>query len=123
MVEAIQTSSENLLTVINDILDFSQIDSGNMKLRAKTFDLHKLVQSTSESVIPALAKKSLDIVHMHQEGATLYGDESRIRQCLLNLLTNAAKFSDHNIIVIRTDIKESDEKNSTALLTISVEDR
>lgn len=124
MLRAIQTSSQNLLGVINDILDFSQIENGTMRLRAKVFNLHHLVQSTCESVTPALVAKSLDLVHIH-EGSTrlLEGDAGRIRQCMLNLVTNATKFSSDNIIIIRTVLSEEVEEARLALLTISIRDR
>lgn len=126
MAHSIQTSSQNLLAIINDILDFSQIEQGALQLRPYTFDLDELVCVSIESLMPAVIAKNLDVIHVKlgdPQSNSLYGDEGRIRQCLLNLLSNAVKFSSNDIIEITTRVDPLPGPHRAALLTVSVADK
>lgn len=126
MVGAIQTSSSNLLGVINDILDFSQIEQGAMTLRSTSFNIVTLVQSTLESVTPAMLDKKLDVVHIHETPrlTALHADQGRIRQCIINLVSNAIKFSSNDIVTVRTKVENvAGCEENMARLSIAVQDR
>lgn len=125
MITSIQTSSTNLLAVINDILDFSQIEQGAMILRPSRFELDELVQAALETITPAMLERKLDVVHLHETASivSLFGDQGRIRQCVINLVSNAIKFSSDSIIIVRTRVDTAETRPSVGRLSIAVEDR
>ena len=100
--ESISVSGEALLTIINDILDFSKIEAGRFELESIPFDLEKTVRTASELIRPNAAKKGLDLV-LEAEGEPpprLLGDPGRIRQIVLNLLSNALKFTESGRVTV-----------------------
>jgi CheY-like chemotaxis protein len=96
-VEAIRISGENLLAIINDILDFSKIESGKMELSPHAFDLVECVESAIDLFAPRAAEKAIELTCSIGDGTPAYvlGDETRLRQILVNLVGNAVKFTDH----------------------------
>ncbi len=95
-VEAIQFSATSLLTIINDILDFSKIEAGKLTLEKANFRLRGLVRNTVSLVSAAAQAKNLEINVTIDDGVPdlLAGDAVRIRQVLLNLLSNSIKFTE-----------------------------
>jgi len=92
----IATASRTLLTVVNDILDFSKIEAGQVELDAHPLDPSRFVVETMELVSAQAQEKGLEL-HVAIDGAlpaAVAADGSRLRQVLLNLLTNAIKFTD-----------------------------
>ena len=109
--QTILKSASALLNIINDVLDFSKIEAGKMQIIEAPFDLHACVQDAAALLVPVADAKGLEIcVDFRQElPAWVTGDEPRLRQCLLNLLGNAVKFTDDGHIEIearRTDAGE-----------------
>jgi PAS domain S-box-containing protein len=100
--EVVRNSGDALLGVINDILDFSKIEAGRLELERAPFDLRESVESALELVAAGGAKKGLDIAYdMDPEvPPAVVGDVTRIRQVLINLLTNAVKFTEHGEVVL-----------------------
>ena len=94
-LETINTSSESLLAIINDILDFSKIESGKMDLDLREFDLSTCVEETLDLLAPKAAEKKLDLLYELDDGipASIRGDSLRLRQVLVNLFSNAIKFT------------------------------
>ena len=94
-LETINTSSESLLTIINDILDFSKIESGKMELDLREFDLRACVEETLDLLSAKAAEKTLDLVYEMDDEipAVIRGDSLRLRQVLVNLFSNAIKFT------------------------------
>ncbi len=94
--ETIRTSGESLLTIINDILDFSKIEAGRMDLEHRPFELGRAVESALDVVGPLAAAKGIELAYAMEAGTpqTIVGDETRLRQILVNVLNNAVKFSD-----------------------------
>ncbi|PWD97632.1 sensor histidine kinase [Marinilabilia rubra] len=97
-LEVIKSSGENLLNIINDIIDISKIESGQLKIKQETFDLHSLLgelQDISENLIFQGRKPIEIIVHKGSENKNFFikTDPFRLHQILLNLLTNAIKFT------------------------------
>ncbi|MGC9526674.1 MAG: PAS domain S-box protein [Limnospira sp.] len=93
------TAGRNLLTLINDILDISKIEAGRMDLYLEPFDIASLVESVLATAQP-LVKKNHNLLHIEcrDDIGTMYADVTKVRQILLNLLSNAAKFTtDGNI--------------------------
>ncbi|MFN2464292.1 MAG: PAS domain S-box protein [Candidatus Dormibacteria bacterium] len=94
--DTIGRSADSLLTIINDILDFSKIEAGMMDIEEIEFDLLPVVEGAAELVAPRAAEKGLELVVVVDQEVprTVRGDPVRIRQVLVNLLTNAIKFTD-----------------------------
>jgi signal transduction histidine kinase/CheY-like chemotaxis protein/HPt (histidine-containing phosphotransfer) domain-containing protein len=94
-VKDIHTSAVSLLDIINDILDHSKIQSGKMDIIPEHYDFHSLVGNI-ESIIRFLAEKKHIAFHLIMDSEIpryLYGDDVRLRQVLLNILSNAIKFT------------------------------
>ncbi len=98
----IRDSAESLLTIINDILDFSKIDAGKLTLEMGEFELVPLVESVVEILAPRTVAKGVELVSFVPPPlrGRLRGDSARLRQILLNLAGNAAKFTDRGSISI-----------------------
>lgn len=93
-VQDIHSSGQHLLALINDILDLSKIEAGRMKLSPTAFDVKELLAEVQATVAPLIAKKSqLLTVQYPEELPPLTADRFRIKQVLLNLLSNAHKFT------------------------------
>jgi len=116
-VATIRSSSESLLAIINDILDFSKIESGKLDLERAPFCLRDCVEEGVELLAPEAAGKGLELaVDIEPQVAEwVYGDVTRLRQILVNLVANAVKFTEKGevIVAIGTGIGEggSDELN------------
>lgn len=95
-VRTIQVSGEMLLSVINDILDFSKIESGKLELESVALDVRALVRDIYDVQLSKAKEKSLKFeVSMHTYVPPfIVGDVTRLRQILLNLVSNALKFTD-----------------------------
>ncbi len=98
----IRDSGDTLLTIINDILDFSKIEAGRMDLERHPFDLRECIESALDLVSPRAAEKQLDLAYelKGEPPQTLVGDVTRLRQVLLNLFTNAVKFTERGEVVL-----------------------
>ncbi|MCR4727975.1 MAG: response regulator [Lachnospiraceae bacterium] len=96
----LKSSSDNLLDVVNDILDFSKIDAGRMSLTEAPYDVGALIEDVKNIVSVRLSNKAvaftIDVDPTLPR--VLIGDEVRIRQILINLLGNAAKFTGKGLI-------------------------
>ncbi|TAO00209.1 MAG: response regulator [Phormidium sp. SL48-SHIP] len=116
-VSTISRSAQHLLTLINDILDFSKLEAGEMELDAIDFDLDRCI----EDIVDVMATQVEDKVSL--ELATLIdpdvprhlrGDPARLRQVLLNLVSNAIKFTERGEVVIQAAL-ESEQHNSATI--------
>jgi signal transduction histidine kinase len=94
-------AGRHLLALINDILDLSKIEAGRMELNLETFALSPLIYGVVKTIEPLAAKNSNRVaVHCAEAIGTLHADQMRLRQALLNLMSNANKFTDHGTISI-----------------------
>ena len=107
-VEMIQSSTENLLVVINDILDFAKIESGNITLEKIPFDIGKTVQDAARSLNFQANEKGLllRIVGANEPLPLALGDPYRLRQVLVNLISNAIKFTHRGAITISINARQ-----------------
>jgi signal transduction histidine kinase len=94
-------ASRHLLALINDILDLSKIEAGRMELNLDTFALAPLIDDVVKTIEP-LAAKNGNAVAIHCDGqiGTMHADQMRLRQGLLNLMSNANKFTERGTITI-----------------------
>jgi signal transduction histidine kinase/DNA-binding response OmpR family regulator len=94
--ETIHTSGEALLTIINDILDFSKIEAGRIELDAHPFILSETIEGALDVMGPIAATKGVELLYDLDPDlpATVVGDGGRLRQIVLNLLSNSVKFTE-----------------------------
>jgi signal transduction histidine kinase/DNA-binding response OmpR family regulator len=91
----ILSAARHLLSVINDVLDLSKIEAGRMELFPETISLAGLAREVVTTIQPLIAAKGNTLeVLMPEEPGTLHADPMRVKQCLLNLLSNASKFTE-----------------------------
>jgi PAS domain S-box-containing protein len=103
VIRVIDQNSERLLGLIEDLLTFSRIEVGRLVLNARELDLSSLVERVCLAVRPALEKASLTLVRdVPAKPSTVYGDPGQLERVLLNLLTNAVKFTpDGGTVTVR----------------------
>jgi len=119
----IKTSANSLLSIINDVLDFSKIEAGKLELESIDFSLDEIMNYLAPVVTMKSQEKENLEVHFdiaQNVPRFLKGDPLRLGQVLVNLATNAVKFTDEGEIVISTRLVE--EKNDRMVLSFSVSD-
>ena len=99
-IDVIEQSGETLMKVINDILDYSKVEAGKMQLESTLFNLENLISSISSLFLERSLEKNLELIStIHSDTPThFYGDPTRITQILVNLLSNAFKFTEQGEI-------------------------
>ena len=102
-LETAQYSAEALLTILNDILDFSKLEAGNLEFEAIEFDLARTITSVVNLLSSRAQHAGLQLNYEIEPGlpANLLGDVGRLRQVLLNLVSNALKFTERGSVTIR----------------------
>ena len=120
--ETVKTSAESLLAIINDILDVSKLEAGKVDLEAIDFDLTNLVEDVAELLAPKAAEKNLEIACYLDDGAqgAFTGDPTRLRQVLLNLVSNAVKFTERGFVAV--EVKSQPRPTGAARLRVEVSD-
>ena len=98
--ETIRVSGDALLSIINDILDFSKIEAGRMDLEEQPFDLQECIETSMDLLRFKAAEKDLELAYEMDSRvpSTIVGDVTRLRQVLVNLLTNGVKFTEQGEI-------------------------
>jgi signal transduction histidine kinase/DNA-binding response OmpR family regulator len=100
--DTVRTSGDALLTIINDILDFSKIEAGKLDLEEQPFDVRECIESALDLFRLRAADKGLDLAYQlePQVPAAIVGDVTRLRQIIVNLLSNSVKFTESGEIVV-----------------------
>ena len=119
----IVSASHNLLDLVNGVLDISKIEAGKMELINKEYNSQELFNSLSTMVIPRIGDKPIDFktVIASDIPPVLKGDTGKLKQIILNLLTNAVKYTDKGFIKYRVECI-NDYKNNQTKLIITVTD-
>jgi signal transduction histidine kinase len=101
-LDKIQAAGSHLLMIINDLLDLSKIEAGKMELYPELFQLAMLINNVMLTIQPLVDKNLNTLVLDNQiaEDTTIFADQTRLRQILLNLLSNAAKFTKKGTITL-----------------------
>ena len=122
-VSTIKLSSDNLLSIINDILDFSKIEAGKMELVPQSYNLLSPLYSLQNTIDVRIGERPLDFkISIKRDMPTqLYGDEVRVQQVILNLLTNAVKYSNQGHIELIVDYEKI--ADDEIMLKITVKDQ
>jgi len=116
----IHRSGKHLLGLINDVLDLSKVEAGQMELHIEDADIRVLITETAGTVRPLIDQNDNELVMaLGGDVGQFQTDVTRIRQILLNLLSNAAKFTKSGVITLSADITSSDDQR---WLEISVRD-
>ena len=115
-------SSESLLTVINDVLDFSKIEAGKMEFEKVPFNLQDMVENVVQMFAVKTEEKGIELISVVNRSvpAMAQGDPIRIGQILINLISNAVKFTAEGQVVVRVSVE--DEQNDDIILRFDVTD-
>jgi CheY-like chemotaxis protein len=113
--EIIFSSGESLLGIINDILDFSKIDSGKLELENAPFNLGESIEEALDILAPKASEKKLDLAYQLEEQmpAWVVGDAMRLRQVLINLVSNAIKFTETGEVVVQVESLSPTNRSQT----------
>ena len=119
-VDTIRRSGKTLLALIDDILDLSRIEAGRLELGSAAFDPRRLVADVVASITTAATQKGLSLEARCADDLppVLRGDESRLRQVLLNLAANAVKFTEHGSVCIEAGHRALPDGRVELVLTV-----
>jgi signal transduction histidine kinase len=121
-LDRVLRAARHLLALINDILDLSKIEAGRMELHLESFPLGPLIQDVVHTMEP-LAKKNSNrmVVDIEQHIGTIHADQIRFRQALLNLASNANKFTENGTVTIAAR-KNPQHEDGHDWITVAVTD-
>ena len=103
-LQKIRAAGKHLLGLINDVLDLSKIEAGKMRLYLETFEVHPIVQEVAETARPlVLARGNRLEIQCARDIGQLREDVTKVRQVLLNLLSNAAKFTENGVVLLTVE--------------------
>ncbi|GAB6989698.1 PAS domain-containing hybrid sensor histidine kinase/response regulator [Paenibacillus pini] len=106
----ISKSGNHLLALINDILDISKIESGKMELDPETYSLSSLIQDVLTTMEPLVAGSGNKLHTICREEGNLTADVTKLRQILINLLSNSNKFTEHGTITFEIEKENRNQK-------------
>lgn len=120
-VMKINASAEMLLGIVNDILDYSKIEAGKLKLENIEFDLNMVLDHVADMVGLSVHDKGLELIFEieHQVRPNYIGDPTRISQIILNLMSNAVKFTDAGEVTLRVHTLASDANHQKLQFEVS----
>ncbi|HEY5602868.1 MAG TPA: response regulator [Gammaproteobacteria bacterium] len=120
-IDTIEKSANNLLSIINDILDISKIEAGKTTLKHEPYNLRTCIEEACELLAPLAYDKNLNLVSMiyNDVPLQLYGDASKLRQILTNLISNAIKFTEVGEVVVRTILEDETHESVTIKIMVS----
>ena len=117
----IKSASNTLLSIINDILDFSKIESGKLELIGDSYKLSSLVNVVATMIRIRLKDKDV-VLDLDVDGGipdSLYGDEVRIKQVLINIMGNSVKFTKEGRITLSMRAEKEDERHARLFIKVS----
>lgn len=105
----VRTSANHLLSLISDVLDISKIEASQLQVNFDPFNLAESIRKVTQSIVPLAEKKGLQLeIQIADDVADIISDQRRVEQVLLNLLSNALKFTERGSITVRA-IKQAQE--------------
>ena len=120
-LQSIKYSADNLLHIINDILDLSKIEAGKVELEEEPFNLEQKINELKRTFQPKANEKKIELITMITKDVPAYvkGDQFRLNQILLNLISNAIKFTSKGSITVRVELKKGSTENCTLLFSVT----
>jgi signal transduction histidine kinase len=110
-LEKIRSSGQHLLTLINQVLDFSKVEAGKMDLNLTEFEIEELLSEITVFIDPLLRKNGNCFqIQIEPNIEKMYADFTKLKQCLLNLLSNACKFTEAGQITLEVSAFEHEEE-------------
>ncbi len=118
-LEKIRTAGRHLLDLVNGVLDLSKIEAGKMDLYLETFSLQDMVDDVLTTVAPLIEQKSNQLkVEVSDDAGSIHADLTKVRQSLLNLLSNASKFTENGRIALQV-YRQQDAEEDHIVLRVS----
>jgi PAS domain S-box-containing protein len=118
-LEKIHTAGQQLLALINDVLDFSKIEAGKMEIAPETFAVATMVEDVVTTVQPLVQQKGNTLtVQCASDLGVMHSDLTKVRQVLFNLLSNAAKFTEHGSITLAV-AREAGERGAWVIFQVA----
>ncbi len=106
-IRKIQSNARHLLSLINDVLDLSKIEADRMTTYAEDFEIEDLLRDVSSTMQGLVSQKGNRLVIEHAANlGRMHTDQVKLRQCLFNLISNAAKFTDHGLVTLHVSREE-----------------
>lgn len=126
-LKTIESSGDSLLNIINEILNFSKLEAGGVELEYKTFNFIECMHGAINALSPLAEEKGIELLFSVQPHVPLevIGDQTRLRQIVINLLGNAIKFTSEGEVELALDTKcigNTDTEKLEALLVIEIRD-
>ncbi|HET6992051.1 MAG TPA: response regulator, partial [Bacteroidia bacterium] len=120
-LEAVKVSSDNLLSIINDILDFSKLEFGKVSLETVAFNLREIIEGVILIMRFSTTRKGISLDYSLHEGIpeVVVGDPFRLKQILLNLVSNSVKFTEKGSVKIDVGLISEDEDNCTIRFVVA----
>ncbi len=101
----VKNSGNHLLSLINDLLDIAKIEAGRVEPTIAEFELDDVIAEVTTAFSPTVGEKGLELRTNVSQGITLLSDKRRIKQILMNFVSNAVKFTDQGIVTVAAGIK------------------
>ncbi|HEY1173447.1 MAG TPA: response regulator [Verrucomicrobiae bacterium] len=120
--ELVRSSGENLLGIINDILDFSKVEAGKLDLESIDFDLRNMLEEVAELMAVKAQERNVELICDVDPflPVNFRGDPGRLRQVIINLVSNAVKFTSAGEVILKARV--SPGENEQTLLRVEVKD-
>lgn len=117
----IRKSSQSLLRIINDILDYSKIESGKLEFEKQKFNLYSIIDEIADIFSQHIDKNHLEMITFIDSAVPpyIFGDSFHLRQILINLVSNAVKFTEKGEIVIRVELQNDDSDGTILLFSVT----
>jgi signal transduction histidine kinase len=110
-LQKVYSTSQHLLALINDVLDLSKIEAGKMPLHIEEVDLGAIIGELSETVMPMVRKKSLEYhIRVAANVPRIWTDRTKLKQILINLMSNAIKFTSRGSVTVESRIAEGGQR-------------
>ena len=121
--EAVKSSGEGLLAIVNDILDLSKLEAGRLELEAIGFDFGAMIEDVVSLMAPRASAKGIGLAAVVDPGLApmVEGDPTRVRQIVLNLVSNAVKFTEQGRVVVIAGPRQDADGRVTGV-QVAVED-
>jgi len=119
--ENIRDASTTLLSLVNDLLDFSKIECGKMEILPVEYEIANVLSEIMNMIEIKVANKGLEFTPVIAEDIPylLYGDDVRLRQIIINLLTNAVKYTKEGSVVLKVDWKEAGDSSINLIVSVT----